>query len=333
MKRRKKILGTPTNIITGFLGAGKTTAILHLLKSKPENERWAVLVNEFGEIGVDGSMFEGKYGEKQGVFIREVPGGCMCCMAGLPMQIALNVLLAQAQPDRLLIEPTGLGHPLEVLNVLSSEHYQECLSLHQIVTLVDARLLSDRRYTENETFNQQIAIADVIVGNKSDLYQETDCNSLKAYAAMQRAQHAKIVITKKGILESSWLEGVTQASVTTKHQHAHQKKQKISLNDIPIPQCGYVKAENNGEGFKSIGWRITPDWIFNRKKLFLLFSGFNVERLKGVFITDDGIFAYNLTSDAILTEIALDECVESRVEIIAADIDGEWEKQLMECTN
>lgn len=83
----------PTNVITGFLGVGKSTAILNLLKQKPDNERWAVLVNEFGEVGIDGSLFTGQKTEEAGIFIREVPGGCMCCAAGLPMQIALNMLL------------------------------------------------------------------------------------------------------------------------------------------------------------------------------------------------------------------------------------------------
>lgn len=331
MKTKKQILNVPTNIITGFLGAGKTTAILHLLKNKPKNEKWAVLVNEFGEIGIDGSILEGKYGKKQRVFVREVPGGCMCCTAGLPMQIALNVLLAQAQPDRLLIEPTGLGHPMEVLNILSGEYYQECLTLHKIVTLVDARNVSDRRYTQHKTFNQQIAIADIIVGNKSDLYDEVDHEVLKTYVQEQGAQHAQLLITEKGILKTSWLEGATQISIKSKHQDNHQEKQNTPLGNIPIPECGYVKAENQGEGFKSIGWRITPHQIFDRKKLLSFFRGLNVERLKGVFITRNGIFGYNLTSDSILTEIVLDECLESRVEIIAVDIDGNWEKELMEC--
>ena len=159
-----KIEAVPTNIITGFLGAGKTSAILHLLKSKPEDERWAVLVNEFGEIGIDGSLFSGQHNENSGVFIREVPGGCMCCAAGLPMQIALNQLLTRAKPDRLLIEPTGLGHPTEVLQVLTSEYYFDVLSIEKIITLVDARNLADRNYTEHLTFNQQIANSDVIEG-------------------------------------------------------------------------------------------------------------------------------------------------------------------------
>ena len=86
----EKIEAVPTNIITGALGVGKTTQILKLLEEKPNSERWAVLVNEFGEIGIDGSLLETG---RKGVFIREVPGGCMCCTSGLPMHIALNQLL------------------------------------------------------------------------------------------------------------------------------------------------------------------------------------------------------------------------------------------------
>jgi len=118
MNSTHPINAVPTNIVTGFLGVGKTTTILHLLKSKPAGERWAVLVNEFGEIGIDGSLIQGQHSKEMGVYIREVPGGCMCCTAGLPMQIALNQLLVSSRPDRLLIEPTGLGHPKEVLQTL-----------------------------------------------------------------------------------------------------------------------------------------------------------------------------------------------------------------------
>ena len=111
-----KISAIPTTLITGFLGVGKTTAILQLLANKPNNENWAVLVNEFGEIGIDSALLAGNSNE-QGVFIREVPGGCMCCASGVPMQVALNQLITKAKPDRLLIEPTGLGHPKEVVAV------------------------------------------------------------------------------------------------------------------------------------------------------------------------------------------------------------------------
>ena len=106
---QKPLLGIPTNVISGFLGVGKTSAILNLLSQKSSHERWAVLVNEFGGIGIDGSLLQNHQSTDSNIFIREVPGGCMCCTAGISMQLALAQLLEKAKPDRLLIEPTGLG--------------------------------------------------------------------------------------------------------------------------------------------------------------------------------------------------------------------------------
>ena len=318
----------PTNIITGFLGVGKTSAILHLLKSKPADERWAVLVNEFGEIGVDGSLFEGQHSEEQGVFIREVPGGCMCCAAGLPMQVALNQLITRAKPDRLLIEPTGLGHPKEVLQVLSADYYQSVLEIQKILTLVDARKLSDNRYTSHQTFNQQIAIGDIILGNKQDLYQREDKANLETYVNQQGAAGAMVLFTQNGQIAPEHLQGKTAAKAKAHHHHSGEEKPLLS--ELPIPDCGYIKAVNKGEGFHSVGWRFSPSRVFNHKQLFSFLSGINAERMKAVFITESGVFGYNLTPDT-LTEIELDDCIESRVEIISDNIDSEWEAQLMAC--
>jgi hypothetical protein len=306
----------PTNVITGFLGVGKTSAILHLLSQKPAHERWAVLVNEFGEIGVDGSLFEGRHAQEQGIFIREVPGGCMCCASGLPMEIALNQLLAKAKPDRLLVEPTGLGHPKEVLQVLSAKYYQKILSLQKTLTLVDARKLSDQRYISHETFNQQIAIADTIIGNKLDLYDDGDRTRLVNYA-------------KHGKIELSTLQG-SIASLPSQSNDHHDHQVKPFAADSTIPECGYIKAVNEGEGFYSVGWRFSPDKVFNREKLFLLLTGVLAERIKAVFITNVGVFGYNATSDA-LNEFVLDDCFESRIEVISESIDDSLEIQLLEC--
>ena len=323
------ILGIPTNIITGFLGVGKTSAILNLLVNKPKNERWAVLVNEFGEIGVDGSLVQGQQIDKSQVFIREVAGGCMCCAAGLPMKIALNQLLLKAKPDRLLIEPTGLGHPKEVLKVLSSEHYREVLSLQKNITLVDARHLSDTRYTEHETFNQQIAIADTVVGNKVDLYQEGDLEKLSAYVAKVSQPNTKVIFTKHGALSLVELEGdsIIQESASHHHHHAHNKP---LVSEMIMPATGMLKAINEGEGFYSIGWRFAPEKVFSYQKLILLFTGLKVERMKAVMITDKGFVGYNLTLDG-LTETSLNKCSESRIELIAGAIDESFEIALLRC--
>lgn len=325
-----KMYAVPTNIITGFLGVGKTSAIMHLMQQKPDNERWAVLVNEFGEIGVDGSLFQGKQNEEQGVFIKEVPGGCMCCTAGLPMQIALNQLLAKAKPDRLLIEPTGLGHPAEVLEALSSAHYQQVLSMQKTLTLVDARKISDERYTNHETFNQQIAIADTVIGNKLDLYKSGHKDELIAYVKQHGQPHTVVEFCEYGRLSLTQLEGPTESYPMAADHHHHHASEKTLALDLPMPETGFIKATNQGEGFRSVGWRFSAEKEFNRQKLLSFLTGLEVERMKAVFITDDGIFGYNLTEDA-LTEMYLDECQESRIEMIARQFNESLEQDLMGC--
>ena len=335
-KNKTEIRAVPTNIITGFLGVGKTSTILHLLKNKPIHERWAILVNEFGEIGVDGSLIEGQQAQENGVYIREVPGGCMCCAAGVPMQIALNQLLTMAQPDRLLIEPTGLGHPKEILEVLSSEHYREVLSLQKTLTLVDARKLSDERYTSHEKFNQQIAIADTIVGNKSDLYAEDDKAKLLDYIKQRGASYATVMFSQFGEIQYDALDGVTSRKLKMiNDSYNHHHKSKPLLSDAPIPECGFIKAVNTGEGFESIGWRFSPETIFDHRKLPEFVWNCGAERVKAVFITETGMHGFNLDKD-ILTEVALEKCDESRIEIISkSSIEGldetSLEEKLMKC--
>lgn len=109
------IQAVPTHIITGFLGAGKTTLLNQLLSQRPAHETWAVLINEFGKIGVDQALIA----QHDGIAIREVVGGCLCCTSQLPMQVALARLLQQTQPDRLFIEPTDWRMPINWLSNLA----------------------------------------------------------------------------------------------------------------------------------------------------------------------------------------------------------------------
>ena len=333
------IASVPTNVIAGFLGVGKTTVILNLLQRKPSTERWAVLMNEFGEVGVDGSLIKGKHGENHGVFIREVPGGCMCCTAGLPMQVALNQLLKKARPDRLLIEPTGLGHPKEVLQALCADHYQDVLDIQQCITLVDARKIADARYTGHDTFKQQIDMADLIIGHKADLYGDGERQNLMAYIAKRRGPETPVYFVQQGDVGLDMLSGKSSMVATLNsprhHHHHHHSAPVHGINNQQLPQSGMLKVENSGEGFKSVGWRFSPDKIFNRQSLWIWMNGLTVERAKGVFNTDDGVWGYNVTADGT-TEVPMnqtrqDEGIESRIEIIGAQLKPEWEEQLIGC--
>ena len=129
----------PTHLIGGPLGAGKTSLIRHLLDQKPADERWAVLINEFGQIGLDAALLTT---EADGISLAEIPGGCLCCVNGMPFQVGLARLLRQAQPDRLLIEPSGLGHPAELLRQLRQPPWQNVLSVQPTVLVLYAAALS-----------------------------------------------------------------------------------------------------------------------------------------------------------------------------------------------
>jgi G3E family GTPase len=315
----------PTNIITGFLGTGKTTTLLQLLKNKPADERWAVLVNEFGEVGIDGHLLKQNAGED--IFVHELPGGCMCCANGLPVQIALNRLLRKAQPQRLLIEPTGLGHPAEIIALLRSELYQNVLDLRATITLVDARKLADARYRDNATFQQQLQVADVVVGNKEDTYTDADRAQLE--------QYWKEYLPGKILVYSSWGELNPALLDQENRQQTHIREFDAASPftvDLPevLPACGYIHKSRSADGYFSSGWIFSPDFIFDYAKIFALLNGCEEERLKAVLITDQGVFGFN-KSGAVLTEIELDDALDSRIEIIHdREINQEaWQDRLL----
>ncbi len=335
------IKAVPVTVITGFLGVGKTTAILHLLKHKPTDERWAVLVNEFGEIGIDGNLITGGNLPESGIYVREIPGGCMCCVAGVPMQVALNLLLTRTKPDRLLIEPTGLGHPQEVLAILAAPHYRHVLQRQATITLVDARKIADSRYTGNTTFNQQLQVADVIVANKADQYAGQDFARLTSYLAVNSSLAIKPLIkVEHGEIPLSLLQ---MPALTAQARHprdtplwqARTVNQHTELPEDPeLPNCGYLKVTGQRDGLHTAGWRFHPTLVFDRQQMFNLAHQLPLERLKAILITDDGVLAYNL-ADGVLTEITLDDALESRVEIITASEDhlATFENRLMALAN
>jgi G3E family GTPase len=95
-------------------------------------------------------------------------------VSGLPFQMGLNLLIAREKPDVILIEPTGLGHPRNILNMLAAEHYQSILELGATICLLDPRHLSQPRYTSNDVFKDQLQVADVLVANKTELTSPAD---------------------------------------------------------------------------------------------------------------------------------------------------------------
>lgn len=346
-----------TNIITGFLGVGKTTLIKALLAHKPNNEVWAVLVNEFGEIGIDGGLLNSA-SDAAGVVIKEVPGGCLCCAAGVPTQVAINQIIQQAKPDRLLIEPTGLGHPAEIVKLLQAPHLQNIITLQTSLCLVDARKVSDSRYCNHDIFIQQLQIADTVIANKAQHYDEQNLPNLVNFmTALGRADTA-IMLSDTHFSLASQVEQI----VALLNQPSHHAQMQVAAAKPPsmlarsaelwfMPQVGatlldnelqqqlavqgYVYKTNQGEGCYSYGWIIDSqqhfdfelfmDWVDSVKSLAVL-------RLKAIVITFDGILSVNMVDDK-LTLDELDDALDSRIEIISdKPLDGDLlQQQLFSC--
>lgn len=305
---------TRIHLITGFLGVGKTTAILHLLSQKPAHEKWAVLVNEFGEVGVDGAILAA-----QGIAVKEIPGGCLCCVSGLPFQMGLNMLLAREKPDVLLVEPTGLGHPRKILETLHNPHYRDVLQVGVSLCLLDPRNLSNPRYRGHEVFSDQIQLADVLVANKTDLASAADKAAFEQLLAnSQPAKNASAWITQ-GQVDIHLLEGEPVSGRLALHPHAHEHAH--SRDDIapqpPLAPGENIRVlENQGQGYFSVGWLINPQWIFSADSLRTWLGGLNVERAKGIVITDEGPLVLNMR-DGVLSEMPTRQPDESRLELIS----------------
>lgn len=290
----------PTNLITGFLGTGKTTAILELLRQSPTDEKWAVLVNEFGEVGIDGALLGGN-----GAEIREVAGGCMCCVAGLPMKIALNTLIAKAKPDRLLIETTGLGHPQALVDTLTGEFYGEVLDLRAVIALVDPRKLSEARYLEHEIFRDQLAIADIIVANKTDLCSADDQARFDSFTQDCTPPKQRIGWATQGQFPLDWLE-LPHGGQRVAPAVAARKPGLLELPPtLPAPielRDGetFTRRENAGDGYFSCGWLFAEDIRFDQGRLFGLMMGLHVDRLKGLLKSGNTTFVFN-HADGVLS--------------------------------
>lgn len=302
------------HVITGFLGAGKTSLIAALLAARPAHERWAVLVNEFGRIGLDQVAWAGS-----GVLVKEVPGGCICCAQNLPWQIALGQIIAQPGLDRLLIEPTGLGHPAQILETLREPHWAAHLRVAASLCVVDARQLDDARVTGHETFQAQAGIADVLVFSKDDLLSGAQREQALAWAATLRPQPAVTAFSAPDRVDVAWLDAPPRGPRQLRRSLLHLRPQAaVAVAPGMAPQePPYHYHEQALDRFVG-GWILPAAWRFSHDALLTtLLSWRGMDRVKGVFHTDQGWIFFNATAQDLAIRSS-EYRADNRVEMISA---------------
>ncbi len=158
---------TKVDIISGFLGAGKTTLIRKLLRDAVANEQVVLIENEFGEIGVDGGFLK-----DSGIDIREMKSGCICCSLVGDFSSSLKEILTAYAPDRIIIEPSGVGKLSDVMRAVSDVEEELEVENNSAVTVVDVKKC--RMYMKNfgEFFNNQVQFATTIVLSRTDVAKQ-----------------------------------------------------------------------------------------------------------------------------------------------------------------
>lgn len=312
----------PVHLITGFLGSGKSTLIRQLIEQKPVDERWAVVINEFGRVGIDQTMFA----ERDDLIIQGLPGGCLCCQLAFVLQASLVKLVHRYRPDRLVIEPSGLGHPAGLLDVLQGEGFAGVLDVRDVIAVLDPRRLEDPRSRDSVTFNDQLAMADGIALTMTDLSTPGQTQASLEWAEalwpprkwVKQAPHGELAVSQL-LLGSRHDRPGSDEKAPSAHRHAHETaaQQADEAKVLREPAPGEPILDTGSSlGFVSLSWRWHAQDSFDLDRLTAYLGELSGElRVKGVFHTPDGWKLYN-RADAAVTLTASAWRRDSRLELI-----------------
>lgn len=319
---------TKINILAGFLGAGKSTAILDLFAQKPFSESWGIIVNELGQVSIDHALFS----EQDGLTVAEVPGGCICCASETNLSLVLQQLLAQKPIDRILIEPSGMGHLDGIIRTIHSFTWHSPISLASSIVLVDIPAWLKGKQTSHQLFWDQVHCGDILVGTKADKVTDEDCDTWMDWAESIYPPKATIDLSFDKKFKLSLLD-VGHSLVLSTHETS------------PIELAGYVNKQQHATseiqrfskkrvGAYEHGWIFPADYQFDLPALRSFFGQMqDVFRAKGVFKTNtNNTYLFNAVSGEFTVEW-ISYTKDSRLEIIALDpVDWvEWEQKVSQC--
>jgi G3E family GTPase len=299
----------PTHLVGGPLGAGKTSLIKHLLANKPAEERWAVLINEFGQVGLDAALLTTT---ADGIALGEVAGGCLCCVNGVPFQVGLGRLLRKARPDRLFIEPSGLGHPAQLMAQLQQAPWLGVLAVQPSVMVLDAAALANGEVLPAAQ-QDAIAHAGLLVMNKSEGLDD----QIRLEITRRLPGHP-LVWTSHGQLLLSQLPGFALQTVVD----------KSAVDKLLVPESASVLpsvwasadqplcfSQSATEGW-SVGWRWHPSQRFDLQRLKAWLGNEDWLRAKMVIHGEAGWFSANLVARGDIEWRSSEWRQDSRLELI-----------------
>ncbi|WP_097306424.1 CobW family GTP-binding protein [Pseudomonas chlororaphis] len=299
----------PTHVIAGPLGAGKTSLIQHLLAQRPAHERWAVLINEFGQIGLDAALLTR---DEEGIALGEVAGGCLCCVNGAPFQVGLGRLLRKARPDRLFIEPSGLGHPAQLLQQLREAPWQKVLAVQPCVLVLDAQALAAGKPLPRAQ-QEALPSAGLLLLNK-----EEGLGAVQRQGILEQLPACPVLWTTRGTLPLDRLPGASvQAGAAV--EAFEVPKGVAQLPAIWTDPAQPICLSQAQEGGWSIGWRWHPSRVFEVRLVEQWLASLDWRRAKLVIQGADGWVSGNALDNAALHWQTSEWRRDSRIELIFSE--------------
>jgi G3E family GTPase len=294
----------PVTVLTGYLGAGKTT-LLNRILSEPHGKKYAVIVNEFGEIGIDNDLVVGVDEE-----VFEMNNGCICCtVRGDLVRILDGLMRRKGKFDAVIVETTGLADPAPVAQTFFiDENIGRKTRLDAVVTVADARWLIDRLKDAPEAKNQ-IAFADVILINKTDLVSGEELSEVEArirginpYAKVHRTERAQIPLNEVLGRNAFDLDRILDLEPEfladeEDHEHPHGHDHGHDHHHDHAHQHGGLKHYHD-EDMQSVSLKsdepLDPDKFFPWVQDLVQKEGPNILRSKGIlsFKNDDDRFVF-----------------------------------------
>ena len=217
---------TKIDIISGFLGAGKTTLIKKLLKDAFQGEQVVLIENEVGEIGIDGGFLK-----EAGIQIREMNSGCICCSLVGDFGASLKEVISKYHPDRILIEPSGVGKLSDVIKAVQGVEEETGLVLNSYTTVVDAKKCKMYMRNFGEFFNNQVEYAGAIIMSRTDIVDEA-----KAQASLELLRE----INAKAAIITTPIEKLDGKKLLDVMEHPVSLAQELMEEEEVCPECGHV---------------------------------------------------------------------------------------------
>ena len=221
---------TKIDIISGFLGAGKTTLIKKLLKEAFQDEQVVLIENEVGEIGIDGGFLK-----EAGIEIREMNSGCICCSLVGDFGASLKEVIDKYHPDRILIEPSGVGKLSDVIRAVQDVQEETGLVLNSYTTVVDAKKCKMYMRNFGEFFNNQVEYAGAIIMSRTDIVDEE-----KAMQSMELLRS----LNKKAAIITTPIENLDGKKLLEVMENPVSLEQEMMEEEV-CPECGHVHEHHH----------------------------------------------------------------------------------------